>query len=34
MKIKISQIFINPDDTVINALKKLNSTGEKVFNSS
>ena len=29
MKIKISQIFINPDDTVINALKKLNSTGER-----
>ena len=29
MKIKISQILVNPDETVINVLKKLNETGER-----
>ena len=30
MKIKVSQMFIYPDETVINVLKKLNETGEDV----
>ena len=29
MKIKISQMVVNPDETVINVLKKLNETGER-----
>ena len=29
MKIKVSQMFIYPDETVINVLKKLNETGER-----